>query len=41
MYLDLGTIDGLISNAFLFGPAIALMSGVIYLARKGFFGPHQ
>ena len=41
MFLNLGTIDGLISNVFLFGPGIALMLGVRHLIRKGFFGPHQ
>jgi hypothetical protein len=41
MFLDFGTIDGLISNLFLFGPAVALMIGVRHLTRRGFFGPHQ
>lgn len=41
MTIDLGTVDGLIGNVFLFGPGIALMFGVRYLARRGFFGPHQ
>jgi len=41
MYLDLGTIDGIISNAFLFGPAIVAIVGVRHLIRRGFFGPHQ
>ena len=39
--IDLGTIDGLISNVFLFGPGIVLMLGIRHLIRKGFFGPHQ
>jgi len=34
-------MDGLIDNAFTTLPALVLMSGVIYLCRKGFFGPHQ
>jgi hypothetical protein len=34
-------MDGLIANAFTTIPALILLSGVIYLARKGFFGPHQ
>ena len=41
MHFDLGTIDGLISNLFVFGPAVALVIGIRYLCRKGFFGPHQ
>ena len=41
MYLDLGTLDGLISNLFLFGPGIVLFFGVRTLIRRGFFGPHQ
>ena len=41
MHLDLGTIDGLISNVFLFGPSIIALIGIRYLCRKGFFGPHQ
>lgn len=41
MTFDLGTIDGIVSNVFLFGPGIALMLGVRHLIRKGFFGPHQ
>jgi hypothetical protein len=32
---------GLIDNTFTTIPALILLSGVIYLARKGFFGPHQ
>lgn len=36
-----GTVDGLIANAFTTIPAFVLMAGVIYLCRKGFFGPHQ
>jgi hypothetical protein len=31
----------LIGNAFLFGPAVALVFGVRHLTRRGFFGPHQ
>jgi len=34
-------MDGLISNAFTTLPMLILMGGVIYLCRKGFFGPHQ
>lgn len=41
MTFDHGTIDGLISNLFLFGPAVALFFGVRTLIRRGFFGPHQ
>ena len=39
--MTLGTFDGLTANAFTTFPAFVLLSGVIYLARKGFFGPHQ
>jgi hypothetical protein len=39
--MSFGTLDGLIGNVFLFGPAIALVIGVRHLARLGFFGPHQ
>ena len=41
MNIDLGTIEGLISNIFIFGPGIVLALGVRRLIRKGFFGPHQ
>lgn len=41
MNIDLGTIDGIISNVFLFGPGIIVALGVRHLVRKGFFGPHQ
>lgn len=41
MIFDPGTLDGLIANAFTTLPAFVLMSGVVYLARRGFFGPHQ
>jgi hypothetical protein len=34
-------MTGLIDNAFTTFPAFVLLSGVIYLARKGFFGPRQ
>jgi hypothetical protein len=34
-------MDGLIDNAFTTLPAIILLSGVVYLVRRGFFGPHQ
>jgi hypothetical protein len=34
-------MDGIISNAFTTLPTLILLSGVIYLCRKGFFGPHQ
>ena len=36
-----GTVDGLISDIFLFGPGAIVMVGILYLQRKGFFGPHQ
>jgi len=39
--VTLGTVDGLIDNAFTTFPTSILMFGVIYLVRKGFFGPHQ
>jgi hypothetical protein len=39
VFFSLGTLEGLISNLFLFGPGLVLVSGVVYLARKGFFGP--
>lgn len=35
MFLNLGTIDGLISNLFLFGPGLALFVGVYVLRRGG------
>lgn len=41
MSFDFGTIDGLISNAFTTLPALVLVGGVVYLVRRGFFGPHQ
>ena len=41
MTIDLGTIDGLISNLFVFGPAVVAVVGVRHLIRRGFFGPHQ
>ncbi len=41
MYLDLGTLDGLISNLFVFGPAFVAVLTVRHLIRRGFFGPHQ
>ena len=41
MTFDPGTIDGLISNVFLFGPGIALFFGTWTLIRRGFFGPNQ
>jgi hypothetical protein len=41
MFLDLGTLDGLISNACLFGPGAILFFGIRTLIRRGFFGPHQ
>jgi len=37
----MGTVDGLIDNAFTTFPAFVLLFSVIYLARRGFFGPHQ
>jgi len=41
MRFDLGTIDGFISNVFLFGPGIVLVFGIRTLIRRGFFGPYQ
>lgn len=41
MTFDPGTIDGLISNLFLFGPAVVTFFGIRTLIRRGFFGPHQ
>ena len=41
MNIDLGTIEGLISNLFIFGPSVVLVLEVRRLIRKGFFGPHQ
>lgn len=41
MTIDLGTLDGLISNVFLFGPGVALALGIRHLIHKGFFGPSQ
>jgi hypothetical protein len=41
MHFDLGTIDGFIGNAFTTLPILILMGSVIYLARKGFFGPNS
>jgi hypothetical protein len=38
---DPGTVDGLISNFFIFGPGIITLIGIRYLCRNGFFGPHQ
>ena len=34
-------MDGIMANAFTTLPALILLSGVVYLARRGFFGPHQ
>ena len=34
-------MDGIMANAFTTLPAFVLMSGVVYLVRRGFFGPHQ
>lgn len=39
--MTFGTLDGLISNLFLFGPAVAIFLGTRHLIRRGFFGPHQ
>jgi len=39
--LNLGTLDGLISNLFIFGPAVVAVLTVRHLIRKGFFGPNQ
>jgi hypothetical protein len=41
MFLSLGTLDGLISNLFVFGPAVVAVFGVRHLIRRGFFGPYQ
>jgi hypothetical protein len=41
MYFDLGTIDGLVSNLFVFGPAVVAVLTVRSLIRRGCFGPHQ
>jgi hypothetical protein len=41
MSLSLGTLDGLISNLFTFGPAVVAVFGVQHLICRGFFGPHQ
>jgi hypothetical protein len=41
MQFYLGTLDGLISNLFVFGPAIVAIVGIRHLIRRGFFGPHQ
>jgi hypothetical protein len=41
MSLNLGTLDGLIGNVFVFGPGILAFAGLIHLTRRGFFGPHQ
>jgi hypothetical protein len=41
MFLSLGTLDGLVSNLFTFGPAIVAVIGIRGLMRRGFFGPHQ
>lgn len=32
-------LDGLISNLFTTIPAVVVIGGVWYLARRGFFGP--
>ena len=34
-------LDGLISNLFTTVPAVVVVVGLWYLARRGFFGPHQ
>lgn len=41
MTLFVGTLDGLIGNLFTTVPAVLSLAGVVYLARKGFFGPNQ
>jgi hypothetical protein len=41
MHFDFGTVDGLIGNLFLFGPAVVAVLAVRGLIRRGFFGPHQ
>ena len=40
-FLNLGTLDGLISCLFTFGPAVVAVLTVRGLIRRGFFGPHQ
>ena len=41
MLFNLGTLDGFVSNLFLFGPAVAAVFAIRGLVRRGFFGPHQ
>lgn len=41
MSIFLGTMDGLIGNLFTTVPAALSLAGIVYLARKGFFGPNQ
>ncbi len=41
MNFDPGTLDGLIGNLFVFGPAVVAVFGIRHLIRRGFFGPHQ
>ena len=41
MFLSLGTLDGLISCLFTFGPAVVAVFAIRGLVRRGFFGPHQ
>ena len=41
MCFDPGTVDGLLSNLFVFGPGAILFFSVRTLIRRGFFGPHQ
>lgn len=39
--MSLGNLDGLIGNLFTTVPAALSFVSVVYLARKGFFGPNQ
>lgn len=39
--MHFGTLDGLISNLFTTVPMALSIVGVVYLARKGFFGPNS
>lgn len=38
MYLDLGTIEGVVSNLFVFGPAVVAVAVFYRLDKRGFFG---
>jgi hypothetical protein len=41
MFLNIGTVDGLIGNLFTFGPGLIAFAGLRHLVRRGFFGPYQ